>query len=99
MPTRNVQTILSKERDEVIADLGTLRGFTARFLELGAYALICAADYLRLGLARSMVRDLAGPVRIVVIPSTRGEADAGGQQPPATLSHPPPPRRTTEIDR
>lgn len=85
----STQTMLGKERNEVIADLGTLRGFTARFLELGAYALICAADYLRPGLAQSMVRDLAGPVEIVVISSTRGGADAGQRRP----------RRTTETHR
>jgi hypothetical protein len=84
------------ELDEVVDDLGTVRGFVARFLELGAYGLIALADNLRPGLAAAMAIDLLKiqGITVRVIPSPRGEADAGCQQPPAPL-----PPRTTEIDR
>lgn len=95
----DVQTIINGELDKVVDDLGTVRGFVARFLELGAYGLIALADNLRPGLAASMAINLLKiqSITVRVILSTRGEADAGCQQRPPACP-PPPPRRTTEID-
>ena len=56
--SENFRLVEDVELDAVVADLGTVRGFAARFLELGIYGLVCVADWLRPGMAREIARTL-----------------------------------------